>query len=102
MINFIIYDWNNEPHHCLAAASPSQIVSVDVVILSGDEIVSILDTKGNLCEFDAGAGARTHDFFDLQYSLKSPQDITKWMNWEPSEDCDDVFSYCRADVFMND
>ena len=78
-MNINVYDWKNEIKPVsIPAESIDDIVEIHVVVISGDETGLILTKDGTCTDFDA-SNDRTHNYFDAEYTLTSPEDISEWI-----------------------
>lgn len=78
MIEAIDFDGNRKP----TGVDSIDAVEIQVLVVSGDEILTIRKTDGTVVVVDAGKG-RIINFFDGEYTVA---DIEKWMQRETAYD----------------
>lgn len=88
--NINIFNWTNKSFD--TGINVSEVASITVTILSGDELLAIIKKNGEVIQldgiaFDEEAGQRMpHCYFDGQYVLTTEEEIKKWLNREESYD----------------
>lgn len=85
-----IFNWTGKSFN--TDIEMSEVASITVTILSGDELLAIVKKNGEVIQldgisFDKEANQRLqHCFFDGQYVLTTEEEIERWLRREESED----------------
>ena len=61
------------------------IIAIFVVVLSGDETITVLYSDNSNEKFDSDKHSRCIDFFDGEYIVVG-ENIKKWLNYTPKGD----------------
>lgn len=100
MVSFKIYNYDNVPSLvCISNKNIENISRIDVLLLSGDEIVCVCfkdETEVSYDSADLAGANRMIDYYDGKYSL-SRDAIRKWLNWKPHNE--GIYSYSRQSDF---
>lgn len=100
MLMFKIYDYDsNSVDVELPIDSILEIESVNVKVVTGDEVISVKLKKGELLGFDSCEGGRLMDFVDYEYDLTNADEIGRWINFNPDFEKVSGAGYQRADEF---
>lgn len=74
MANLILMDWaNNQVDTGFCIDDLSNILRIDITVVTGDEIADVITKDGERYHFDSSS-SRTMDFFDDEYCLFSPSE----------------------------
>lgn len=96
MISFKIYNYDNVPSLvCISNKNIEDISRIEVLLLSGDEIVRVCFKDGTELSYDSAdltGNGREISCYDGEYSL-SGDAIQKWLNWKPHNER--TYSYRR-------
>ena len=93
-MNTTIYDYANNA--VKIELSDNKIICINVVVVSGDEVISVVFEDGTVRYFDA-SNSRCINFCDGFYTV-SGDNIQKWLNFDPTGI--DTVSYKRHSMFM--
>lgn len=101
MITFKLYDYANVLHEFVDdTRNEEDIDFLDIVVMSGDEIITIFWKNGDISFYDAGAGTRAAiGYLDYTYIVESPEEIHRWLCWQEPEG-NVIYSYKRRDGFV--
>lgn len=75
-----IYDYKNRAKDI--ELPDKEIQTIEVTVLSGDEVVEVTFKDGSVEEYDS-SDSRLMDFYDGSYEVAEDM-IKKWMNFTPS------------------
>lgn len=84
MISFIVYSYSNIGYpQFIMDKDIEDIESLQVSIVSGDEIIYMKFRDGTAYQFDSGIqDPRLSDYFDGGYVLTKQKDIRKWLEYD--------------------
>ena len=88
-----IYDYSDNA--VKIEVSDKKIACINVLVLSGDEVISVVFEDGTMENFDAST-ARCMNFYDGFYTVTG-ENIQKWLYFNPTGS--DTVSYERRSVF---
>ena len=73
---------------CTELEVPNDITSIDVQILSGDEVITVYKNDEVILEFDSGEGSRCISYYDGGYTIhmNNIEEFNKWMSRTSSYD----------------
>ena len=71
------------------------IKEIRVEVITGDEVVTLIDTFGNVTKYDS-SDSRKRDFYDSDYYLTTLGEILKWINSSKLHEIGETISYERA------
>lgn len=74
-------DWESKKHEI--DVDVEDVTSVDVTVVSGDEILSIVTKSGIQHTYDAGVGRRIMNFYDGEYTVTEKK-LGEWMGRKSS------------------
>lgn len=92
----IIYDYDNRKRE--VNLPNKRITMLDVVILSGDEVVTVYFEDDTNITADSSY-SRIHDFYDGGYIVRGEQ-IEEWLKYKPDKKVGTI-SYDRQEKFYN-
>jgi hypothetical protein len=104
MVKFKIYDFDNIAKEVkLPIKDISEISSIDVKVITGDEVVDINLANGDCVTEDALVeGTRLYDFIDNVYTVEGER-VKEWIEFFDTADRPNKFSetksYTRAEYF---
>lgn len=88
-----IYDYNDKAYEY---ELPEEFDVLHVIVVTGDEVVSVLKDSRVVARFDPQAGNRLMSYFDMDYYVE-PSELEAWATRGGSYDCGWQVMDCKED-----